>query len=31
MWVVLVGFSAGVFTKNIFLADFYRRKVKRKF
>ena len=30
MWVVLVGFPAGVFTKNIFLADFYRRKVKNK-
>ena len=31
MWIVLVGFPAGAFTKNIFLADFYRRKVKRKF
>ena len=29
MWAVLVGFPAGVFTKNIFLADFYRRKVKK--
>jgi len=28
MWVVLVGFPAGAFTKSIFLADFYRRKVK---
>ncbi|MBL7101059.1 MAG: DUF4013 domain-containing protein [Nanoarchaeota archaeon] len=28
MWIVLVGIPAGTFTKNIFLADFYRRKVK---
>jgi len=28
MWVVLVGIPAGIFTKNIFLADFYRRRVK---
>ncbi len=28
MFVVLVGIPAGTFTKNIFLADFYRRKVK---
>lgn len=28
MIVVLVGLPAGTFTKNIFLADFYRRKVK---
>jgi len=28
MIVVLVGLPAGSFTKNIFLADFYRRKVK---
>ncbi len=26
--IVLVGIPAGVFTKNIFLADFYRRNVK---
>jgi len=28
MWVVLIGIPAGTFTKNIFLADFYRRNVK---
>ena len=28
MWIVLVGIPAGSFTKNIFLADFYRRRVK---
>ena len=28
MWIVLVGIPAGAFTKSIFLADFYRRKVK---
>lgn len=28
MAIVLVGIPAGAFTKNIFLADFYRRKVK---
>lgn len=28
MWVVLVGIPAGSFSKNIFLADFYRRRVK---
>ena len=28
MIIVLVGFPAGAFTKNIFLADFYRRRVK---
>ncbi len=28
MWMVLVGIPAGTFTKNMFLADFYRRKVK---
>jgi len=28
MTVVLVGFPAGSFTQNIFLADFYRRNVK---
>ncbi len=28
MWIVLVGLPAGSFTKNIFLADFYRRRVK---
>lgn len=27
MWIVLVGIPAGSFTKNIFLADFYRRRV----
>jgi len=30
MWVILVGMPAGTFTKNIFLADFYRRRVKKK-
>lgn len=29
MWIILVGLPAGVFTKNIFLADFYRRNVKK--
>ena len=29
MWVVLVGIPAGIFTKNIFLADFYRRYIKK--
>jgi hypothetical protein len=28
MIIVLVGIPAGAFTKNIFLADFYRRKIK---
>ena len=28
MIIVLVGIPAGFFTKNIFIADFYRRKVK---
>jgi hypothetical protein len=28
MIIVLVGIPAGAFTKNIFLADFYRRRVK---
>lgn len=28
MWIILVGIPAGAFTENIFLADFYRRKVK---
>lgn len=28
MWIVLVGIPAGSFSKNIFLADFYRRNVK---
>ena len=28
MWIVLVGLPAGTFTKNIFLADFYRRRIK---
>ena len=28
MWIILVGIPAGSFTKNIFLADFYRRRVK---
>ena len=28
MIIVLVGLPAGIFTENIFLADFYRRKVK---
>ena len=28
MWIVLVGIPAGAFTKNIFLADFYGRRVK---
>lgn len=28
MWVVLVGIPAGTFAKNIFLADFYRRRVR---
>lgn len=28
MIVVLVGIPAGMFTKNIFLADFYRRRIK---
>jgi hypothetical protein len=27
MWVILVGIPAGSFTQNMFLADFYRRKV----
>ena len=26
MWIILVGIPAGSFTKNIFLADFYRRR-----
>jgi len=28
MWLILVGIPAGAFTKNIFIADFYRRFVK---
>ena len=28
MWIILIGLSAGTFTKNIFLVDFYRIKVK---
>jgi hypothetical protein len=28
MWIVLVGIPAGAFTENIFIADFYRRRVK---
>lgn len=28
MWIVLIGIPAGSFSKNIFLADFYRRNVK---
>jgi len=28
MWVILVGLPAGAFTKNMFMADFYRRRVK---
>jgi uncharacterized protein DUF4013 len=28
MWIVLIGLPAGTFAKNIFLADFYRRKIK---
>jgi len=28
MWIILIGISAGAFSKNIFLADFYRRRVK---
>ncbi len=28
MWIVLVGIPAGSFTKNIFLADFYRRRAR---
>jgi hypothetical protein len=28
MTIILIGLPAGAFTKNIFLADFYRRKVK---
>ena len=28
MWVILVGLPAGAFTKNMFIADFYRRRVK---
>jgi hypothetical protein len=28
MIIILVGIPAGTFTKNIFLADFYRRRVK---
>ncbi len=27
MWVVLVGIPAGSFTQNMFIADFYRRKI----
>jgi len=30
MWIILVGVPAGLFTKNIFLADFYKRNVKKK-
>ena len=30
MIIILVGLPAGMFTKNIFLADFYRRRVKKK-
>ena len=28
MWLVLVGIPAGAFTQYLFLADFYRRKIK---
>jgi|TARA_Y100000310_G_scaffold139848_1_gene139182 hypothetical protein len=28
MWIILVSLPAGSFTRNIFLADFYRRRVK---
>ncbi len=28
MWIVLVGFPAGMFTERIFIADFYRRYIK---
>jgi hypothetical protein len=28
MWIVLVGIPAGAFTHNIFLANFYREKIK---
>ena len=28
MWIVLVGIPAGAFTQNIFMTDFYRRKIK---
>ena len=28
MWLILVGIPAGAFTQNMFLADFYRRRVK---
>ncbi len=30
MWIVLVGIPAGVFTQDIFMADFYRRKTLKK-
>jgi|TARA_Y100000034_G_scaffold128408_1_gene182902 hypothetical protein len=30
MTIILIGLPAASFTKNIFLADFYRRRVKRK-
>jgi len=30
MIIILVGLPAGMFTKNIFLADFYRRRVKKR-
>ena len=30
MSIILIGIPAGVFTKSIFLADFYRRRVKGK-
>ncbi|MBU0687737.1 MAG: DUF4013 domain-containing protein [Candidatus Margulisbacteria bacterium] len=28
MWIILVGFPAQIFSNNMFLADFYRRRVK---
>ncbi|MCD4759492.1 DUF4013 domain-containing protein [archaeon] len=30
MWIVLVGIPAGAFTQSIFVADFYRRRVKKR-
>ncbi len=29
LWVILIGIPAGSFTKNIFIADFYGRRIKR--
>jgi len=28
MWIILIGIPAGAFTKNMFIADFYRRQIK---